>query len=82
MQAVRDLLELIPFGILVLLAAFVPLLVYGLGRLRDCELAQSKRQLEAFKAGVGKQHLVLERIFVHPVKVRPSALISLCRSRN
>lgn len=69
MQALRDLLEHIPFQVLVPIAAAVPLLVYVLGRLRDREVAQSKQQYEAFKAGVGKQHLVLERIFIHPVKV-------------
>jgi hypothetical protein len=70
MQALRDMLEHVPFGILVPLAAAVPLLVFVLGRLRDRELAQSKRRYESFKAGVGKRELVLERIFIHPVKVR------------
>lgn len=68
MDSLLSLYADLPSWTIPLLAA-VPLLVFALVRLRAWELERDRRNLVAWKAGVGKNQLVLEQIYVHPIKV-------------
>lgn len=83
MDALQTVFRQLP-PVLVPVLALVPLLVWVLGRLRERELVQTRAELAALRAGVGRHQLVLERLFVHPIKVRAfspglvAALLQAC----